>query len=62
MNRRSHQPVEELSAAELRERARGYRLLAATAVTGRMRDALLAMAHRLEERAAARQQAEQVAV
>jgi hypothetical protein len=52
MNSWSHAPVEELSSAELRERARAYRLLAATAITGRMRDALLAMARRLEERAA----------
>ena len=52
MNRSSDNRVEELSPAELRERARGYRLLAATAVTGRMRDALLGMARRLEERAA----------
>jgi hypothetical protein len=61
MNRWSHKPVEELSSAELRERARGYRLLAATAVTGRMRDALLGMARRLEERAA-QKEPEQVTV
>jgi hypothetical protein len=61
MNCGSHKPVEELSVAELRERARGYRLLAATAVTGRMRDALLGMARRLEERAAEKEP-EQVAV
>lgn len=60
MNRWSHKPVEELSPAELRERARGYRLLAATAVTGRMRDALVGMARRLEERAAEKER-EQVA-
>ena len=61
MNRWSHKPVEELSSAELRERARGYRLLAATAVTGRMRDALLGMARRLEAQAAEKEP-ERVAV
>lgn len=61
MNGGSHKPVEELSSAELWERARGYRLLAATAVTARMRDALLGMARRLEERAA-KKEPEQVAV
>jgi hypothetical protein len=53
-------PVEELNPVELRERARGYRLLAATAVTGRLRDALLGMARSLEERAS-KQERERVA-
>ncbi len=45
-------PLEERSAAEMRERAREYRLLAATATTANVRDALRQVGRMLERRAA----------
>jgi hypothetical protein len=45
-------PLEELTPAETRARAREYELLARTVVTARVRDTLLAFAWRLYQRAA----------
>jgi hypothetical protein len=42
---------EELFPAELHVRAREYRLMAATAITAQVRDALLSVARNLEQRA-----------
>lgn len=43
--------LEELTPAEMRMRAQEYRLMAATATTAQVRDALLSVARKLEERA-----------
>ena len=47
--------LEALTPAETRDRAREYRLLAATAPTGEVREALLRLARMLEYRAAERE-------
>jgi hypothetical protein len=45
-------PLEELTPAETRKRAREYRIAAATVPAGRIKDALLRLARMLEQRVA----------
>jgi hypothetical protein len=54
MDAGSRKPLEELTPAEIEARAREYELMAATATTAEVRNALLQLARLLKQRAAER--------